>query len=132
MVIMRRDHRGAPPFGTRHRRGAPFGGCNLECCAPGARKELVQRKAPLNVEARIAFLMGARNTAVPRLAHGCVASMRLLTQEICQKIFEFCSQMERHLVTQAPRPLPVAMRCDPDEVEDRGLGLAGLALCAPD
>jgi len=103
MVLMRRDRRAS--FGAEsHRAGrvGSFGGC--ACCEPGSRREVVRWQAPLPLECKVAFLMAAQNNSVPRLAEGCVPSMRNLPQEVCFRIFAFCVSTETRVVTRPAMP----------------------------
>ena len=90
--------------GHQHR---AFGSC--ECC-PASRavaqlysRETHYRAVPLPWSARLAFLMGASNTAVPRLADGCVESLRNLPPKVISRIFDWCTTTERVIVGQPPQ-----------------------------
>jgi hypothetical protein len=84
---------------------------SLEVCAPSeadadafyaanAEKETV----PLPVAFMHAFLMGACNSTVPRLASGCPSSMKLLSTRLLRRIFEFA-------VCSVPRPNSLDFEC---------------------
>jgi hypothetical protein len=90
----------------------PFGGC--VCCVgtdvlagPAASlavsHETVERELPLPAAARLAFLMGASNTSVPRLAAHCVEPLRNLQHELLKRILDLCVQTVRVRVPAQPR-----------------------------
>lgn len=90
-------------FGAR-----PFGGC--ECCVDGpsgraaaGHRDVVERELPLLAAARLAFLMGASNTSVPRLAACCVEPMRGLQHELLRRILDYCAQTVLVRVPAQPR-----------------------------
>lgn len=75
--------------GTRSHRMAPWAnGGNCVCCGPQSRRGVAEVITPLSHASRLAFLMGASNTSVPRLAEACVEAMRDLPQEVCMRIFD--------------------------------------------
>lgn len=72
----------------RHRLAPWAKGADCLCCGPQSRRGVAEVTTPLSSASRLAFLMGASNASVPRLADACVEPMRGLPQEVCIRIFE--------------------------------------------
>ena len=108
---------------ARHGPFAGLGGCQLACCAPNTRKELLAHRTPLSIASRYAFLL-------------CVRLRKwALPKEVLVRIIEQSAVEERRLVAAPLRHASARRRHDAQRerggVDALAMTLDGLDMGAP-